>query len=110
MGPKLSTCRLSDEGDEQQCYGEGAQPEEEKGRKLHHAHLDGDELIAPEQRHQHRAGDLNERHGILILRPIGPDKGARITRSAVDRAELPDETVEKSVRQWLATWLALVPS
>src|SRR5262249_29234220 len=63
--PELSTRGPLDEGNEQQGDREEAQSEEEKRRKLRNAHLDGHELIAPEQGNGHRADDLDDRHGIL---------------------------------------------
>src|SRR4029434_8280492 len=62
---ELSTRGPSDERNEQQRDGQEAQCEEEERRKLRYAHLDGHELITPEQGNGHRADDLDNRHGIL---------------------------------------------
>ncbi|MFK4518929.1 hypothetical protein ABIF20_006294 [Bradyrhizobium japonicum] len=56
---------LLDERNEQQRDGQEAQREEEQRRKLRNTHLDGHELITPEQGNGYRADDLDGRHGIL---------------------------------------------
>src|SRR5262249_8901075 len=59
-----------DERNKQERDGQEAQGEEEERRKLQDPHLDGHELIAPEQGDGHRADDLDGRHGVLSFKTV----------------------------------------
>src|SRR5205814_6825472 len=62
---ELLTLGPLDERNKQQRDGHEPEGEEEERRKLRNAHLDGHELITPEQRNGHGADDLDGRHGIF---------------------------------------------
>src|ERR1700684_3754897 len=95
-GAELLPRGLFDEWDKQQRDGEEAQCEEEEGRKLGHAHLDGHELIPPEQGNSHRADDLEGRHGILPFK-TDQSKYRRANSAVASMNRLFHEAVEKSV-------------
>jgi hypothetical protein len=62
IGPISRRVGSPDERQQDRRDRDEAQTDEEQRRKRRQAQLDDDELHAPAQRHQHRAGDLDRGH------------------------------------------------